>query len=412
MKKIILIASFVLIFGCDAFKIEKMGGEGQSCFENQQCVEPYICIEGICEKDGVDDDIGTDDKYEKGDDISGEEEDDDDDTGESPDKDLIIDTPECNKGEICWKIVPTQQTRCFSETGSVTCQKPGENLYGQDGVYAPSAGRGFQNIYIGDKNFVWDPLTEILWYKTSSENELSYSEAESFCEVLNDRNEGEKDNWRLPSFHELVSIVHFDVALNEPMVDGFYFPFIKAEKYWTGTSLGQGKNRHYVDFSGRDQFYVSDSEVRSHYTVCVSSDHEYDNDRRLDRWKETNIDTDTVVKDLLTGFVWLKTPNYTSFLWEEALHYCENLVYAGFNDWRLPNVNELQSLATYGKNYEHQTTFPGMGTPFLWSSTTNANDIKNAWVVELKYGILKPELSKDKNQNLIYTTCIRDDQVL
>ena len=33
--------------------------------------------------------------------------------------------------------------------------------------------------------------------------------------------------------------------------------------------------------------------------------------------------------------------------WEEALSYAQNLSYAGFDDWRLPNTKEMQSIVDY-----------------------------------------------------------------
>ena len=34
--------------------------------------------------------------------------------------------------------------------------------------------------------------------------------------------------------------------------------------------------------------------------------------------------------------------------WHDALAYCENLDLGGHDDWRLPNVKELQSIVNYG----------------------------------------------------------------
>ena len=35
--------------------------------------------------------------------------------------------------------------------------------------------------------------------------------------------------------------------------------------------------------------------------------------------------------------------------WNSAIDWCENLVFAGYDDWRLPNVKELQSIVDYGR---------------------------------------------------------------
>ena len=63
--------------------------------------------------------------------------------------------------------------------------------------------------------------------------------------------------------------------------------------------------------------------------------------------------------------------------WEEALTYCEDLDLAGYSDWRLPNVYELQSTVDYSA-YEpaiNTTIFPRTMPFNFWSSTTNVIDV-------------------------------------
>jgi hypothetical protein len=239
---------------------------------------------------------------------------------------------------------------------------------------------------------------------------MKHQEAIDFCNILNTNNIAEKTNWRLPYLHELVSIVNFNEHVN-PLVDGFYFPYIKNEKFWTLTKLGNnadGKNYFYVDFSGASQFYVEDGTTAENYATCVSSEYDYDEKRSFQRYEEIPVNEDMTVEDKATGLVWQKVSDYTTRVWKDALKYCQDLEFAGKDDWRLPNINELHSLATYGISYELQTTFPDLGDDFYWSSTTNANIIPNAWIMEFKLGIIKPELEKGKNGNYIYTMCVRN----
>jgi len=69
-----------------------------------------------------------------------------------------------------------------------------------------------------------------------------------------------------------------------------------------------------------------------------------------------------LVRDNSTGLIWTRcslsgndTPIYDfnckgsrkKYTWNEAISACENLVYEGRSDWRLPSVKELQSIVYY-----------------------------------------------------------------
>ena len=88
------------------------------------------------------------------------------------------------------------------------------------------------------------------------------------------------------------------------------------------------------------------------------------------------------VTDHFTGLMWQKLAadvngdgrfdGEDAIPWCDALAYCENLNFAGHNDWRLPNVRELQSIADYGRDGPSiNPVFGGWPTP-CWSSTSHA----------------------------------------
>lgn len=69
-----------------------------------------------------------------------------------------------------------------------------------------------------------------------------------------------------------------------------------------------------------------------------------------------------LVRDNSTKLIWTRCPLTTNnkpiydfqcigekklFTWAEAIDVCENLNFEGRSDWRLPNINELQSIAFY-----------------------------------------------------------------
>ena len=108
------------------------------------------------------------------------------------------------------------------------------------------------------------------------------------------------------------------------------------------------------------------------------------------------------VFDKVTGLMWSrdKTPviyggGAQALLWdntaganEDIFNYCDqaninNL--SGYNDWRLPNLNEILSLClkTGGANL---VAFPLLTTVSVWSSTTNPTATTQAWYVTFTDG--------------------------
>ena len=99
---------------------------------------------------------------------------------------------------------------------------------------------------------------------------------------------------------------------------------------------------------------------------------------------------DGTVTDSLTGLEWAKDANPGGAMtWQQALDYVKTLNTGGHNDWRLPNVNELESLA----NLQLYNPALPSGHPFTnvksayWSSTSSAYyGIYYAWVVGMSDG--------------------------
>lgn len=52
---------------------------------------------------------------------------------------------------------------------------------------------------------------------------------------------------------------------------------------------------------------------------------------------------DGTVTDANTGLMW-QQGEVESMIWEDAIACCESLSLAGYDDWRLPNIRELESI--------------------------------------------------------------------
>ncbi|MFZ4708035.1 MAG: DUF1566 domain-containing protein, partial [Bacteroidales bacterium] len=56
------------------------------------------------------------------------------------------------------------------------------------------------------------------------------------------------------------------------------------------------------------------------------------------------------ITDNATSLMWMQNDNGSGVLWANALSYAENLTYAGYSDWRLPDTKELQSIVDYTRS--------------------------------------------------------------
>ena len=96
------------------------------------------------------------------------------------------------------------------------------------------------------------------------------------------------------------------------------------------------------------------------------------------------------VYDNATGLIWLRTPA-SARTWSAALTYCDALtIDDDFSDWRLPSVNELETLIDHARQYPSIdiSAVPGVGwDDAYWSSSTFAGTgDPAAWFVEFANG--------------------------
>nr|WP_314469700.1 DUF1566 domain-containing protein [uncultured Campylobacter sp.] len=104
-----------------------------------------------------------------------------------------------------------------------------------------------------------------------------------------------------------------------------------------------------------------------------------------------------VIKDDIYKLMWQDGEEIFKGDYDEAVKYCENLTFAGFEDWRLPTLNELISITDDTrfepaineafKNVAYKMNDKGEKSyGWYWSSTRRADDLYGAWIVYFRYG--------------------------
>ena len=98
------------------------------------------------------------------------------------------------------------------------------------------------------------------------------------------------------------------------------------------------------------------------------------------------------VTDNLTGLMWAKDGNLPNGqrTWQGALNYVASIGLCGYKDWRLPNINELESLVNAGESntatWLNSQGFMNVQSGAYWSSSTHYYHIYSAWFVSMWFG--------------------------
>ncbi|MEI7978893.1 MAG: DUF1566 domain-containing protein [Bacteroidota bacterium] len=270
------------------------------------------------------------------------------------------------------------------------------NTFGEDNDYSINL-----PFYIDNKNgTITDTVTGLMWQQTDG-GEMTIENARIYCDTLI---LGTFTNWRLPNVHEAFSILN--LQNNNPALDILYFTKTAAEYWWTSdkqsnditkiwvTNAGGGIGNHQktetISAGGTKKFHVR--AVRDVTTPTVIPNHFTDNGNGT-------------ITDHLTNLVWQKEPNTNAVSWENAILYANNLILENDSDWRMPNIKELQSLNDEGFVSPSVNTniFSNMGVKKYWSSTTQQNQVANAWYWNTQFGIT----TYDPKINTNFIICVR-----
>jgi len=314
-----------------------------------------------------------------------------------------------------YPIVDTGQTSCFDVSSAVSCPAASAAFYGQDAQF-----NGNQPSYTlsTDGLTVHDNVTGLTWQKSPDTNvdgtidsldKMTFSEAQARPAVLNAARYGGYNDWRLPTINELYSLINFagtdvgpggDPATLVPFIDRAYFDFAYGDTaageriidaQFASSTLYVGKTMlgdttlFGVNFAdGRIKGYgltMAGGAEKTFFMRCVQGAAYGVNDF---------VDNDDgTITDRATGLMWSKGDSAQGLNWQDALAWVQTKnaeSYLGYNDWRLPNAKELQSVVDYTRSPDMTQsaaidplfTCTGITNeagkpdyPFYWTSTTH-----------------------------------------
>jgi len=279
-------------------------------------------------------------------------------------------------------LVDTGQSFCYSDTVSIPCPEAGSAYFGQDAQYAGSQPSYADN---GDGT-ITDLNTNLMWAKDPG-SKLTYDEAVAGAASFNLAG---YNDWRMPTVKELYSLVLFSgynpggcASQAEcpdlvPFIDTNFFgfrygqteageqlidaQFISSTPY-VGQSVGGGLVFGVNFANGRVEGY-SAAQGKTFFVRYVRGEVGY--------WTNQFVDNgDGTISDQATGLSWMQTDSQSALGWGDALAYCENLTWAGHDDWRLPNAKELFSIVDFTRAPDTSNT---AATYSLFQSTPTTNE--------------------------------------
>ena len=303
----------------------------------------------------------------------------------------------CRRKGIALGNICTGLDRCYDNDTEIVCPSEGEYFYGQDAQYAEKgycAPRKFtvKETIVGAETHktVIDKNTKLEWLYDGA-GYGSWYEAFDYCDDLNYA--GHSD-WRLPSIKEMVTLIEYN---NQRMIPDEFSGSGWQHGAWSGTDVPEDHEKAFYlngdgvalleDYvwDGYAEYHTKATDRRSY--ICVRGS-------GLSESSFEEIDakgdgTEIVIKDTTTNLYWQKTPAIKD--WRPGFTYCENLVYGGYDDWRMPNINELYSIIDYTLYDPAVNSLFEISDVFLSylnivSSTTAAGYNSVLYGINLKYG--------------------------
>ena len=233
---------------------------------------------------------------------------------------------------------------------------------------------------------VSDNVTGLMWQQDPGEK-MTWSEA---SDAVGSFRLGGYNDWRIPTIKELYSLILFTGTDVDPKAEKGGTPFINTEYFqftygdtgnnervidsqymsstlYVSTTMGRNKTVFGVNFAdGRIKGYpVSRPETgkeKEFFVLFVRGNPDYGRNDFIDNG-------DGTVTDIATGLMWLEEDS-GPMNWRDALVYCDSLEYAGYDDWRLPDAKELQSLVDYSRSPD-TTDSPAVDPLFSCTPITN-----------------------------------------
>ena len=307
---------------------------------------------------------------------------------------------------------------CLPKTGQSKIYHSRDDGALQKGVSWPKP-----RFIIQTNGTITDNLTGLMWERFPSPKRMNWHDAFKRIKELNTIKLGGFGDWRLPNINELASLINYNVVRYYQWLTEQRFVIVSKINayYWSSTTnIRDIQFANCIMWDGfhliekKEAFFNLGGDAKGDYytlatrtekagiiklprTGQIKSYHSGDDGDLLlgipyphTRFVKNGNGT---ITDKLTGLMWEISPSQYTYNWFQAFGRIVELnatKLGGYNDWRLPNIIELRSLANMNNilsEFLNQSGFNNIERSSYWSSTSR--DFQSAWYMSTTDGAIR-----------------------
>ncbi|CAJ1939985.1 unnamed protein product, partial [Cylindrotheca closterium] len=247
---------------------------------------------------------------------------------------------------------------------------------GQDAEYT-TLSQSFQNN--GDGT-ISDLNTGLMWTENVYGDGLTYEQVENEVTIFS---LGGYSDWRVPTIKELYTLSEFNGQTgtsqdtNIPYIDTDYFNVKYGTTRYIDGQLWSSNQYTGVIFDNPNSecnfgFNSIDGRIKCYGRTSTKLYVRYvrgNTNVGTNLFSVSGLSRDIIV-DAATGLEWTRGDSGSGLDWEESLSYCNDLELGGYNDWKLPDAHQLQSIVDYNRSPDATGT-PAIDPLFESTQITN-----------------------------------------
>lgn len=324
-------------------------------------------------------------------------------------------------------VLWTGQSRCYDAAGrEIPCPNTG-----QDGEYAQVVRWPLPRFAGCGAGLVLDTATGLIWPRDAGlfTYPITWQEGLDKVRRMNEAEQFGRSDWRLPNRRELRSLISHGNS-NPALPPDHPFGQVFLGWYWTSTSFaGEPAYAWTVHLAGGRMFYAKKDCDNLLWPVCGKSSllagtgqagcfdprgreiacpgTGQDGELRAG-WAWPNprfTPAGTAARDALTGLIWHAAADFqpAPLSWAEALAAVRDLARTSGLPWRLPTINEMESLVDASRS---APALPA-GHPFpapreaYWTATTSFFEPSWAYVLYLDKGAVGVGYKRNRDFSIL-----------